>query len=100
MLRLKRDVANGSLRKDGQAKVTLVLSDGTKYAEEGKLQFSDVTVDTGTGNVTLRALFPNPKHDLLPGMFVRAIVDSGVNEHAIAVPQQGVTRKAKRPRWC
>ncbi|WP_161052549.1 efflux RND transporter periplasmic adaptor subunit [Duganella margarita] len=95
MLRLKRDVANGSLRKDGQAKVTLVLSDGTKYAEEGKLQFSDVTVDTGTGNVTLRALFPNPKHDLLPGMFVRAIVDSGVNEHAIAVPQQGVTRNAK-----
>jgi membrane fusion protein (multidrug efflux system) len=96
MLRLKREVESGGLKKDGtQAKVTLVLADGSRYAEVGKLQFSDVTVDTGTGNVTLRALFPNPKHDLLPGMFVRAVVDSGVNEHAIAVPQQGVTRNAK-----
>jgi membrane fusion protein (multidrug efflux system) len=96
MLRLKREIENGGLKKDGgQAKVTLLLSDGTKYAEAGKLQFSDVTVDTGTGNVTLRALFPNPKHDLLPGMFVRAVVESGLNEHAIAVPQQGVTRNPK-----
>ncbi|MRX07432.1 efflux RND transporter periplasmic adaptor subunit [Pseudoduganella sp. FT25W] len=96
MLRLKREVESGGLKKDGsQAKVTLVLSDGTKYAIAGKLQFSDVTVDPGTGNVTLRALFPNPKHDLLPGMFVRAMIESGVDEHAIAVPQQGVTRNAK-----
>ena len=96
MLRLKREIESGGLKKDGgQAKVTLLLSDGTKYAEAGKLQFSDVTVDPGTGNVTLRALFPNPKHDLLPGMFVRAVIDSGVNEHAIAVPQQGVTRNPK-----
>ncbi|MRW85856.1 efflux RND transporter periplasmic adaptor subunit [Pseudoduganella sp. FT26W] len=96
MLRLKREVESGGLKKDGsQAKVTLVLSDGTKYAIAGKLQFSDVTVDPGTGNVTLRALFPNPKHDLLPGMFVRAVIESGVDEHAIAVPQQGVTRNAK-----
>ncbi|MYM25739.1 efflux RND transporter periplasmic adaptor subunit [Duganella sp. FT135W] len=96
MLRLKREIENGGLKKNGgQAKVTLLLSDGTKYEQEGKLQFSDVTVDPGTGNVTLRALFPNPKHDLLPGMFVRAVIESGVNEHAIAVPQQGVTRNAK-----
>jgi membrane fusion protein (multidrug efflux system) len=96
MLRLKREIENGGLKKNGgQAKVSLLLSDGTKYALEGKLQFSDVTVDPGTGNVTLRALFPNPKHDLLPGMFVRAVIESGVNEHAIAVPQQGVTRNAK-----
>jgi membrane fusion protein (multidrug efflux system) len=96
MLRLKREVESGGLKKDGsQAKVTLVLSDGTKYAIAGKLQFSDVTVDPGTGNVTLRALFPNPKHDLLPGMFVRAVIESGIDEHAIAVPQQGVTRNAK-----
>ncbi|WP_304514884.1 efflux RND transporter periplasmic adaptor subunit [Duganella sp. sic0402] len=96
MLRLKREVESGSLKKDGgQAKVTLLLSDGSKYAEAGKLQFSDVTVDPGTGNVTLRALFPNPKHDLLPGMFVRAVVESGVDEKAIAVPQQGVTRNPK-----
>ncbi len=95
MLRLKREVESGGLKKDGQAKVTLLLSDGTKYAETGKLQFSDVSVDPGTGNVTLRALFPNPKHDLLPGMFVRAVVESGVDEKAIAVPQQGVTRNPK-----
>lgn len=95
MLRLKREVESGGLKKDGQAKVTLLLSDGSKYAETGKLQFSDVSVDPGTGNVTLRALFPNPKHDLLPGMFVRAVVESGVDEKAIAVPQQGVTRNPK-----
>jgi len=96
MLRLKRELESGGLKQaGGQARVTLLLSDGSKYAESGKLQFSDVTVDTGTGNVTLRALFPNPKHDLLPGMFVRAVVESGVNEQAIAVPQQGVTRNAK-----
>jgi membrane fusion protein (multidrug efflux system) len=96
MLRLKREIESGGLKKNGgQAKVTLMLSDGTKYPLEGKLQFSDVTVDPGTGNVTLRALFPNPKHDLLPGMFVRAVIESGVNENAIAVPQQGVTRNPK-----
>ena len=72
-----------------------MLSDGTKYAESGKLQFADVSVDTGTGNVTLRAIFPNPKHDLLPGMFVRAVVETGVKEDAIVVPQVGVTRNAK-----
>jgi membrane fusion protein (multidrug efflux system) len=96
LLRLKRDMESGSLKQSGgQAKVTLLLSDGSKYAESGKLQFSDVSVDPGTGNVTLRALFPNPKHDLLPGMFVRAVLESGVNEQAIAVPQQGVTRNPK-----
>src|SRR5471030_383121 len=96
LLRLKRELENGGLKQaGGQARVTLLLSDGSKYAESGKLQFSDVTVDPGTGNVTLRALFPNPRHDLLPGMFVRAVVESGVNEQAIAVPQQGVTRNAK-----
>ena len=96
MLRLKREIESGGLKKNGgQARVTLLLSDGSKYEQEGKLQFSDVTVDPGTGNVTLRALFPNPKHDLLPGMFVRAVIESGVNEHAIAVPQQGVTRNPK-----
>ncbi|TFW17740.1 efflux RND transporter periplasmic adaptor subunit [Duganella callida] len=96
MLRLKRDIESGNLKKNGgQARVTLLFSDGSKYAEEGKLQFSDVSVDPGTGNVTLRALFPNPKHDLLPGMFVRAVIESGVDEKAIAVPQQGVTRNPK-----
>jgi len=96
MLRLKRAVESGALKgNEGQAKVTLLLADGSRYAQEGKLQFSDVSVDPGTGNVVLRALFPNPRNDLLPGMFVRAVVESGVNEQAIAVPQQGVTRNQK-----
>jgi membrane fusion protein (multidrug efflux system) len=94
LLNLKRQMESGKLKKaaDGQAKVTLLLADGTKYALPGKLQFSDVTVDEGTGNVTLRALFPNPKGDLLPGMYVRAVLESGVDDNAIVVPQQGVTR--------
>lgn len=95
LIRLKRDLASGSLKRSGQVKVTLRLADGSLYAETGKLQFSEVTVDHGTDNVTLRALFPNPRHDLLPGMFVRAMVDTGVNEKAIAAPQQGVTRNQK-----
>ena len=97
LLRLKREMDNGSLKKanGGQAKVTLLLADGSTYAESGKLQFSDVSVDLATGNVTLRALFPNPKFDLLPGMYVRAVLENGVNEKAIVVPQQGVTRNQK-----
>ena len=96
LLQLKRAIESGSVKSVGkEAKVSLMLSDGTKYSTSGKLQFADVSVDTGTGNVTLRAIFPNPKHDLLPGMFVRAVVESGVKENAITVPQQGVTRNAK-----
>jgi membrane fusion protein, multidrug efflux system len=96
LLRLKREMESGSLTKaNGLAAVTLLLADGSKYALPGKLQFSDVSVDPGTGNVTLRALFPNPKHDLLPGMFVRAVLETGVSEQAIAVPQMGVTRNPK-----
>ncbi len=97
LLRLKRQLADGSLKKagDGQAKVSLLLPDGSKYSEPGKLQFSGVTVDPTTGNVVLRALFPNPKGDLLPGMYVRAQLETGVNDQAITVPQVGVTRNQK-----
>ncbi|WP_256078944.1 efflux RND transporter periplasmic adaptor subunit [Massilia sp. YIM B04103] len=96
LLRLKKQMDGGSLKKEGsQARVTLILADGSKYAEAGKLQFSEVSVDPGTGNVTLRALFPNPKHDLLPGMFVRAVLENGVDEKAIAVPMQGITRNQR-----
>jgi len=96
MLRLKRAIESGGLKRgDGQAKVQLKLADGSTYAYDGKLQFADASVDTGTGNVALRALFPNPKHDLLPGMFVRASVDTGVADGAIAVPQQGVSHNQK-----
>lgn len=96
MLRLKKLVASGALKQEGgQARVVVKLADGSTYPHEGRLQFSGSSVDPGTGNVTLRAIVPNPKHDLLPGMFVRAVVENGVDEKAIAVPQQGVTRNAK-----
>jgi len=94
MLRLKQNLASGRLKSDGlqQAKVSLTLEDGTRYPLEGTLKFSDVTVDQTTGSITLRAVFPNPDHLLLPGMYVRAVLEEGVNEQAILAPQQGVTR--------
>jgi membrane fusion protein (multidrug efflux system) len=92
-LQLRRDIASGQLKLNGpnQAKVTLVLEDGTQYPLPGSLQFTDITVDRGTGSVTVRAIFPNPRFVLLPGMFVRARIEEGVNENAILVPQVGVT---------
>ena len=92
-LQLRRDVASGQLKVNGpdQAKVTLTLEDGSRYAATGTLQFTDITVDPGTGSVTVRAVFPNPDHVLLPGMFVRASIEQGVNDNALLVPQQGVT---------
>ncbi|MDD5167198.1 MAG: efflux RND transporter periplasmic adaptor subunit [Syntrophales bacterium] len=97
LLRLRRNIENGQIKRGGvnQARVRLILEDGTPYPLMGVLKFSDITVDQGTGSVTLRTVFPNPKHVLLPGMYVRAILDEGVNERAILVPQQGVTRDQK-----
>lgn len=94
LLRLKRQFADGTLKDPGAAgaKVKLLLPDGSSYPLEGRLEFSDVTVSTTTGAVTLRAVFPNPKEELLPGLYVRAVVEEGVDEKAILVPQQGVTR--------
>lgn len=96
-LRLRREVSAGRLQLAGpnQAKVSLVLEDGTRYSRPGRLQFTDITVDQGTGSVTVRAVFPNPDHVLLPGMFVRAVIEQGVEEGALVVPQVGVTRDAK-----
>ena len=92
-LRLRGDVANGRLKLSGpdRAKVTLFLEDGTQYPETGTLQFADITVDQGTGSVIVRAIFPNPRFVLLPGMFVRARIEEGVDETALLVPQVGVT---------
>lgn len=97
LLKLKQNLANGLFKKGNanQAPVKLVLEDGTLYPQSGSLKFSEVTVDQSTGSITLRALFPNPKQLLLPGMFVRAIVEEGVNEQALLVPQRGVTRNAQ-----
>jgi membrane fusion protein (multidrug efflux system) len=92
-LQLRRDVASGKLKLNGpgQAKVTLLLEDGTQYPLPGSLQFTDITVDPGTGSVTVRALFPNPHAVLLPGMFVRARIDQGTNDNVALVPQVGVS---------
>jgi membrane fusion protein (multidrug efflux system) len=97
LLRLKRSLETGRLSADGenQKRVRLVLEDGTPYSHEGTLQFRDVTVDPATGSFTVRIVVPNPEHLLLPGMFVRAVVQEGVAEGAVLVPQQGVTRNPK-----
>ena len=97
LLRLRKALASGSLTSSDEARanVKLMLEDGTPYSHNGELQFSDVSVDPGTGMVTLRAVFPNPDLQLLPGMYVRAMLEEGVREQAILVPQQGVTRDSK-----
>jgi membrane fusion protein (multidrug efflux system) len=97
LLRLKQNLASGLLKNNAttQARVKLMLEDGSVYPLSGTLKFSEVTVDQSTGSITLRAIFPNPKQTLLPGMFVRAILEEGVNDNAILIPQRGVTRNPK-----
>jgi membrane fusion protein (multidrug efflux system) len=94
LLRLKRNLASGELKGNdpGQAKVKLMLEDNSAYPLEGILKFSEVTVDQTTGSITLRALFPNPNQLLLPGMFVRGVIQEGVREQVMLVPQRGVSR--------
>ncbi|WP_312047017.1 efflux RND transporter periplasmic adaptor subunit [Erwinia sp.] len=92
-MRLRQELNSGKLQQaDGKAKVKLLLPDGSEFAQTGTLEFSDVTVDETTGSITLRAVFPNPDHSLLPGMFVRARLEEGTNPSALLVPQQAVTR--------
>jgi len=97
LLRLQRRLADGRLARDGtnQNALQLILEDGAAYPLEGILQFRDVSVDATTASVILRAVFPNPNGVLLPGMFVRTLVKEGVNEQAILIPQQSVSRDAK-----
>jgi membrane fusion protein (multidrug efflux system) len=97
LLQLKRNIAAGRIKGTGpdQAWVKLLLEDGTPYPQGGTLKFSEVTVDPSTGSFILRMVFPNPKHILLPGMYVRAVVQEGVVDRAILVPQQGVSRDPK-----
>ena len=91
LLNLRQELQSGALGRGGVA-VRLKLENGADYAQTGTLQFTDVTVDQGTGAVTLRAVFPNPQGVLLPGLYVRAIVDQGVRANAILAPQIGVAR--------
>jgi membrane fusion protein (multidrug efflux system) len=97
LLRLRRRLEGGQFTNDGASanKVQLILEDGTRYPQEGTLQFRDVSVDPTSASVILRMVFPNPNGVLLPGMFVRAVVIEGVNEQAILVPQQAVSRDPK-----
>ncbi|QJC56743.1 Multidrug efflux pump subunit AcrA [Polaromonas vacuolata] len=96
LLQLKTDKARGLIKgsEQAEANITLILEDGSTYAQKGKLKFSGVNVNTSTGTVTLRALVPNPNGLLMPGMYVRAMLEAGVNEQAILTPQQSVTREA------
>jgi membrane fusion protein (multidrug efflux system) len=90
LLRLQQAFESGKLQRAGTAKVELLLEDGTVYPQPGKLLFSNLAVDSGTGSVLLRAEFPNPKHELLPGMFVRIRFPEGSSENTITVPQRAV----------
>ena len=94
LLRLKRELAGGRLQRGGadEARIRLLLEDGSAYPQDGRLTFSGVTVDAGTGSVTLRAVMPNPDGLLMPGMYVRAVLQEGVDDAALLVPQQAVTR--------
>ncbi|MGZ3513695.1 MAG: efflux RND transporter periplasmic adaptor subunit [Thermodesulfobacteriota bacterium] len=94
LLRLRRRMEQGQLHHNGkdQSKVRLILEDGTTYPLEGTLQFRDVSVDSTTGSVTLRVIVPNPRGLLLPGMYLRAVVQEGINNEAILIPQQAVSR--------
>ena len=94
VLRMKKELESGQLKNigKGEARVTLLLEDGSEYFEPGRLEFADVTVDPTTGSIGLRAVFPNPRGELLPGMFVRARLEEGVNPSAILVPQVAVSR--------
>ncbi|WP_250508610.1 efflux RND transporter periplasmic adaptor subunit [Caballeronia sp. GACF4] len=96
-LKLRRQIQEGRLTASGPnaAKVSLILEDGRVYPEQGRLQFSDVTVDPSTGSVTVRAVFENKDRVLLPGMFVRARIEEGVNPQALVVPVTGVTHDQK-----
>jgi membrane fusion protein (multidrug efflux system) len=97
LLALKKALAAGQLsgNSPGTAQVSLTLEDGSAYPSDGRLQFSETSVDASTGAVVLRAEFPNPNGILLPGMYVRAHIIEGVDSHAILAPQQGVSRDEK-----
>jgi len=95
LLDLRKRFAAGLLEQARNLPVTILLEDGSRHEHEGKLTFTDVTVDPGTGSFLLRVVVPNPEDILLPGMYVRAVVNSGVRQDALLVPQQGIARDPK-----
>jgi membrane fusion protein (multidrug efflux system) len=94
-LHLRKQLAAGRMEGASDLPVTILLEDGTEYSKPGKLAFSEVSVDPTTGSFALRVVVPNPDHVLLPGMYVRAVVGTGIRENALLVPQQGVQRDPK-----
>lgn len=97
LLDLQKAIESGLIKanENDDVRVSLVLGNGERYPLSGVLKFSEVMVDEGTGSVTLRAEFPNPDGKLLPGMFVRAVVEEGTRPNAILIPQQAVTRDTR-----
>jgi len=97
LLRLRKALESGRIERtqDGRASVSLILEDGSTYEDTGELAFSEVSVDQGTGTVTLRAVFPNPEQRLLPGMYVRAVLEEGIAPDAIRLPHRAVSRDAR-----
>lgn len=95
LLKLRQELQAGTMSRPNNMPVTIVLEDGTRYAHQGKLNFADVTVNPETGSFSVRITVPNPDNILLPGMYVRAIVGSGVRQNGILVPQQGIARDPK-----
>lgn len=95
LLELRRDFADGTLQRNDGMPVTILLEDGTRYQHSGKLAFAEVTVNPSTGSFALRVVVPNPDQILLPGMYLRAIVSTGIRDQAILVPQPGIARDPK-----
>lgn len=95
LLQLRQQIAAGTLKGSTTLPVALLLEDGSQYKHDGKLAFSEVSVDPGTGSYALRVVVPNPEHVLLPGMYVRAVLGEGVRENAVLAPQQGIARDPK-----
>lgn len=92
ILDLRRQIMSGELAREDSTPVNITLDDNSVYSHQGELQFAEMNVNESTGTVVVRALFPNPDHLLLPGMFVRAEIVEGVRAQALLVPQRGVTR--------
>lgn len=94
-LQLRREMQAGRLEQADGVPVKVLLEDGSEYKHDGRLEFADVTVDPGTGSYSLRVRVPNPEHLLLPGMYVRAVMDMGVRPDGVLAPQQGISRDPK-----
>lgn len=95
LLQLRKELAAGTLTQSGKVPVTILLEDGTPYEHTGKLAFSEISVDPGTGSFALRVTIRNPDQILMPGMYVRAAIGNGERRNGLLVPQQGIARDPK-----